>query len=307
MFFQEITFKNRQGLHTRYSAMIVNKASEIQSKYKVTLYIKKKEYSQWLGMSMLAILSLKISNNDKISIGCNEEGMLGKIAVMSLIQYIDEFINSINPSANVKIDEFIDETIIAKEQVLENVPIGILVIDSYENITTINEYALKFLEKSFKDVIGKNIKDIIPYSDLPMILKKGLKQFGQVLHIKNKSALVNRSPLFMNNKIIGAVAVIQDVSNLVGIKELNEKFTKILENSQDMICFLDKNGIINYINPAYIKHSNLKVQNILGKHITDIEPDGYIYKSFKNKSKFNDVIYSINNVNVIGNLCLIHI
>ena len=302
MFFQEITFKNRQGLHTRYSAMIVNKASEIQSKYKVTLYIKKKEYSQWLGMSMLAILSLKISNNDKISIGCNEEGMLGKIAVMSLIQYIDEFINSINPSANVKIDEFIDETIIAKEQVLENVPIGILVIDSYENITTINEYALKFLEKSFKDVIGKNIKDIIPYSDLPMILKKGLKQFGQVLHIKNKSALVNRSPLFMNNKIIGAVAVIQDVSNLVGIKELNEKFTKILENSQDMICFLDKNGIINYINPAYIKHSNLKVQNILGKHITDIEPDGYIYKSFKNKSKFNDVIYSINNVNVIGNI-----
>lgn len=302
MYFQEITFKNRQGLHTRYSAMIVNKASEIQSKYKVTLYIKKKEYSQWLGMSMLAILSLKISNNDKISIGCNEEGMLGKIAVMSLIQYIDEFINSINPSANVKIDEFIDETIIAKEQVLENVPIGILVIDSYENITTINEYALKFLEKSFKDVIGKNIKDIIPYSDLPMILKKGLKQFGQVLHIKNKSALVNRSPLFMNNKIIGAVAVIQDVSNLVGIKELNEKFTKILENSQDMICFLDKNGIINYINPAYIKHSNLKAQNILGKHITDIEPDGYIYKSFKNKSKFNDVIYSINNVNVIGNI-----
>ena len=66
MFFQEITFKNRQGLHTRYSAMIVNKASEIQSKYKVTLYIKKKEYSQWLGMSMLAILSLKISNNDTI-------------------------------------------------------------------------------------------------------------------------------------------------------------------------------------------------------------------------------------------------
>ena len=301
MYFQEITFKNLQGLHTRYSAMIVNKASEIQSKYKVTLYIKKTGYSQWLGMSMLAILSLKVSNNDKLSIGCSEEGMIGKIAVMALIEYIDKSINSINP-LNAKIDEFIDETIIAKEQVLENVPIGILVIDSYENVTTINEYALKFLDKEFKEVIGKNIKEFIPYSNLPMILKKGVKQFGQVFHVKNRSALVNRSPLFMNNKIIGAVAVIQDVSDLVGMKEINEKFIKILENSQDMICFLDKNGIVNYINPSYIKHTGLKSENILGKHITDIEPDGYIYKSFKDKSKFTDVIYPVNNVNVIGNI-----
>ena len=301
MYFQEITFKNLQGLHTRYSAMIVNKASEIQSKYKVTLYIKKKDYSQWLGMSMLAILSLKISNNDKLSIGCTEEGMIGKIAVMALIEYIDKSINSINP-LNAKIDEFIDETIIAKEQVLENVPIGILVIDSYENVTTINEYALKFLDKKFKDVIGKNIKEFIPYSNLPMILKKGVKQFGQVFHVKNRSALVNRSPLFMNDKIIGAVAVIQDVSDLVGMKEINEKFIKILENSQDMICFLDKNGIVNYINPSYIKHTGLKSENILGKYITDIEPDGYISKAFKEKLKFNDVIYPVNNVNVIGNI-----
>ena len=301
MYFQEITFKNLQGLHTRYSAMIVNKASEIQSKYKVTLYIKKKDYSQWLGMSMLAILSLKISNNDKLSIGCTEEGMIGKIAVMALIEYIDKSINSINP-LNAKIDEFIDETIIAKEQVLENVPIGILVIDSYENVTTINEYALKFLDKKFKDVIGKNIKEFIPYSNLPMILKKGVKQFGQVFHVKNRSALVNRSPLFMNDKIIGAVAVIQDVSDLVGMKEINEKFIKILENSQDMICFLDKNGIVNYINPSYIKHTGLKSENILGQYITDIEPDGYISKAFKEKLKFNDVIYPVNNVNVIGNI-----
>lgn len=301
MYFQEITFKNLHGLHTRYSAMIVNKASEIQSKYKVTLYIKKKDYSQWLGMSMLAILSLKISNNDRLSIGCTEEGMIGKIAVRTLIEYIDKSINSITPS-NAKIDEFIDETIIAKEQVLENVPIGILVIDAYENVTTINEYALKFLDKEFKDVIGKNIKEFIPYSDLPMILKKGVKQFGEVFHVKNRSALVNRSPLFMNNKIIGAVAVIQDVSDLVGMKEINEKFVKILENSQDMICFLDKNGIINYINPSYIKHTGVKSENILGKHIINIEPNGYIYKSFKDKLKFNDVIYPVNTVNVIGNV-----
>lgn len=301
MYFQEIVLKNHQGIHTRYSAMLVNKASEIQSKYKVTLYLKKNDSSQWLGMSMLAILSLKISNNDKLSIGCNESGMIGKLAVMSLIEYIDKSINSVS-SSDIKIDEFIDGSIIAKEQVVESVPIGILVIDSFENITTINKYALKFLNKKFNDVIGKNIKDILPYSDLPMVLKNGTSQFGQVFHVKNRSALVNRSPLFMNNKIIGAVAVIQDVSDLVGMKEINEKFTKILENSQDMICFLDKHGIINYVNPSYIKQTNLKTKDILGKHISDVEPNSYIYKSFKDKLKFNDIIYSVNNINVIGNI-----
>ena len=40
--------------------MIVNKASEIESKYKVKLYIKKESYTDWLGISMLAILSLKV-------------------------------------------------------------------------------------------------------------------------------------------------------------------------------------------------------------------------------------------------------
>ncbi len=54
------------------------------------------------------------------------------------------------------------------------------------------------------------------------------------------------------------------------MKEINEKFTKILENSQDMICFVDENGIINYLNPAYIKNFSKVSSDVIGKSIFDI-------------------------------------
>lgn len=300
MYIQEITIRNQLGLHTRYSAMIVNKASEIQSKYKVNLYIKKQGYTDWLGISMLALISLKVNNDESLTIGCKEEGMIGKLAVMSLVDYIDKFINSPISSTLEEIDEFIEETMIAHEQVLENVPIGILVIDLYQNITSINKYALNLIDKKYHDVIGKNITEIIPTSDLPSILKSATKEFGQLLHINNRTALVNRSPLFNNNKVIGAVAVFQDVSDLVGMKEINEKFTKILENSQDMICFLDEQGKVNYVNPAFIKNSGLSSSDIIGKHIMDISPVGYRAQVFKSKKSLKDVVHSINGIEVIG-------
>ena len=42
MYCEDIKITVESGLHTRYSAMLVNKASEISYKYKVKFYIKKK-------------------------------------------------------------------------------------------------------------------------------------------------------------------------------------------------------------------------------------------------------------------------
>ena len=94
MYSRELIIKTPLGLHTRYSAMIVNKASEIESKYKVKLYIKKESYTDWLGISMLAILSLKVLPNESILIGSKNEGMIEKLAVQSLLEFIDKNINN---------------------------------------------------------------------------------------------------------------------------------------------------------------------------------------------------------------------
>lgn len=302
MYSRELIIKTPLGLHTRYSAMIVNKASEIESKYKVKLYIKKESYTDWLGISMLAILSLKVLPNESILIGSKNEGMIEKLAVQSLLEFIDKNINNPIESEDSEIDEIIDASIVANEQVLESLPIGIVVIDIDQNIITINQYALRFIGCNKKDVKGKKINEVIPSSQLPHVMLSNLKKYGSTLHINNRVGLVNSSPLFINDKIIGAVSVIQDVSDIIGMKEINEKFTKILENSQDMICFVDENGIINYLNPAYIKNFSKVSSDVIGKSIFDIAPNGLRAKVFKEKTLLKDVIHKKNGINVISTI-----
>lgn len=297
MYSKEIFIKDSNGLHTRVSAMLVNKASLIKSKYKVNLYIQKKPYTDWLGISMLALLSLRVQANESILIGCRENNENGKQAIQELINYIEEYINEGSPLMN-QIDAFIEESKIANDQILENVPIGVLVIDLDNNIISINEYALNLIGKNYDEVIGKNVNEMIPTSELPQVMEWKVRQFGQIQHVNNKITMANRSPIFTNNKVIGAVSVFQDVSELVGMKELNEKLNKILETSHDIICFVDEYGKISYVNPAYRKHFAGSSENV-GKSIFAISPDGYRAKAYKNREKIENVLHTKEGIDII--------
>lgn len=281
--------------------MIVNKASLIKSKYNVNLLVQKKPYTDWLGISMLALLSLRVQVGESILIGCKPDTPNGEEAIDELIAYIEKHINQSSQYMK-EIDAFIEETKIANDQILSSVPIGVIVIDLNSNITSINEYALNLIEINYNDAIGKNVRDIIPTTDLPNILEKGIKQFGQVLHIRNKITMVNRSPILMNGNIIGAVGVFQDVSDLVGVKELNERFLKILEASNDLICFVDEYGKVSYVNPAYRKYFPDTSENIIGKDIFSLSPKGYRFKAFTHRQKIENVLHTKEGIDVITNI-----
>ncbi|GFZ32789.1 ATPase AAA [Clostridium zeae] len=301
MYSKEIFIKDPNGLHTRFAAMIVNKASQIKSRLNINLYIKKSEYTDWLGISMLALLSLRVHSNETVLIGCKEETPTGIVAVQELLDYIETHINQGSTLMN-PIDVFIEESKIANDQILENVPIGIIVIDMNYNIISINDYALSIIEMKYEQVIGKNVNDIIPTSELPQIIERRIKQFGQIQHINNKTTMVNRSPIFTNDTVIGAVGVFQDVSDLVGMKELNEKFSKILSASHDMICFVDEYGKVSYINPAYREHLPISSQNVIGKDIFTLSPNGYRVKAFTERKKIENMIHNKENIEIITTL-----
>ncbi|SHE47881.1 sigma 54-interacting transcriptional regulator [Clostridium fallax] len=301
MYSKEIYIKDTNGLHTRFSAMLVNKASNIKSKYNINLYIKKPPYTDWLGISMLALLSLKVQQNENVFIGADINNPNCKIAVKELIDYINSTINN-TPSVMNQIDAFIEESKIANEQILESLPIGVLVIDSNSNITNINEYALSLIDKNHEDVLGKKISDIIPTTELPNIIKTKSKHFGHIQHINNKITMVNRTPIFNNEKVIGAIGVLQDVSDIIGIKELNEKFKKILECSHDMICFVDEFGKVSYINPGYENTLKSCSKNIIGKDINIVSPNGLRYKSFKDKITLQNIRHTKDGIDLISTI-----
>lgn len=298
MFANSVEISSTLGIHVRIAAEIVHKADMLKAKYNVNLYLRKSTDATPIAISMIALLSLKIMKNDVIEISCSEDNESGKMATLELCDFITTLMNEKNINTN-KLDNIIEQNNIANEQILQSISVGIVVVDANSSIAFINSYGLQLIDRNLKDIIGKNIVEIIPTSDLPTILKKKESHIGTTQLINGREVVVSRSPIFSESKIIGAVGVFQDISELVAMKELNEKFIKILECSGDLICFVDENRKINYINPAYKRYLPNSSKDILNKDLMDVSPEGLRIKAFNSREKIENLVYQKEGLDII--------
>jgi PAS domain S-box-containing protein len=301
MFKNSVQINSTLGVHVRIAAEIVHKADLLKAKYNVNLYVKKSTSSDPIAISMIALLSLKIMKNDIIEISCSENSEAGKNSVLELCDFIASLISEKNSSMN-KLDNIIEQNNIANEQILQSISVGIVVVDINSSIAFINSYGLQLVDKDLKDVIGKNVIEVIPTSDLPTILKNKERHIGTTQHINGKEVVVSRSPIFSEDKVIGAVGVFQDITELVAMKELNEKFIKILECSGDLICFVDENRKINYINPAYKRYLPNSSKDVLNKDLIEVSPDGLRMKAFNSRERVENFIYQKEGIDIINTI-----
>jgi len=213
MYKNSIVVNVQNGVHTRIAAMIVHKAAELKGKYKINLYIRKLDSKDPIAISMLALLSLKIRENEIVEISSMEETTSGRNSVLELCNFIT---TQIEPQGRIltNIDALIEENTIANEQILENLPLGVIVIDANSNVTSANEYTLKLVNKNINEVLGRNVNEVIPFSSLPKVIKTKEKSTGETMQINEHIVITNRSPIISNNKAIGAIGVFQDISEL---------------------------------------------------------------------------------------------
>lgn len=298
MICKSIKIKIRNGIHLRAAAEIVQKVDLINNTYGVNLYIKKPNIYEPIAISMLALVSLKVREGDTVEVCCKDETEAGKKAIDELCSFI--FRRGMDDDKSYdSIDDILEENTIANEQIIESIPVGIVVIDINCSITAINGYGLNIVSMPMKDVMGKNVKHIIPNSELPEVLLNKKPELGKIQHINNHTLMVNRSPMFLNNKIIGAVGVFQDISEMVCMQELNERLKKILETSHDLICFVDEKRKISYVNPAYEKHFNVSDMDLAGRDLKEIAPGGLRMKVFNSKKKIEEVLYQKDNLDIV--------
>lgn len=146
--------------------------------------------------------------------------------------------------------------------VLEAVHNAIVAIDLEERITLYNRAAEKIIGIKAAQAIGRKIDDIIPNSLLPQVLKSRCSQFGQRMVLNNIELVCNRSPIYHQGNLIGAVSVFQDVSELSSVtnelfltRKLNDELKGIIESSYD--------GIIVFTPQGEILRANSRSRTIL--------------------------------------------
>lgn len=91
------------------------------------------------------------------------------------------------------------------EHILESMP-GVVVTDVEGRIVYLSESYAILLKVDRNQSVGKHVADIIPGSRMQLVAQTGQEEIGAIFVLKNgESILINRIPIRMDGKIIGAI------------------------------------------------------------------------------------------------------
>lgn len=306
--YKEIEVKHEKGLHARVLAMVVYKVSELQKKYKVEIFIKYKEKKKVSAASLMPLVLLKVKQNEKIIV--EAQGEAPQEALDKICSFLESDFDLEDKSTINQVDTIINNNTMTLEQVFSNIPNGIIATDENDIITIFNEEAERILGLSSGEVIGKDVDKVIYQSKLKEINKSGKSELMVREVINDRILLINRTPIMIDKISKGALAVFSDISSLEKVKnelktvkELKERLQLILETVQDGICVMSSDGVITYVNRAYLRILSEKEENILNKNIRDISPDGVRRRVLETgKSVVGALSYKENDVTIVCNV-----
>lgn len=287
--FQEIIIENRRGIHTRMAAFLAFKANQINKKYNVTLYLHKNNNRIPIA-SMLALTTLGIRKGDKIFISCQGKGNVTQ-ALKEMMELLSGEIDK-NTENLDEVDKVLDENTITSEKIIESISNGVVVVNESNIVILFNRAAEKITGIPRNKIVGKKADEVIENSRLHYVLQTGKELIGAKQKIGNTTIITNRSPIIVDGRIVGAVAVFQDITQidrlsneLESVKEIKEQLTNIVENTNDGISMVNDVGIITYVNPAFEKMLGIKKDQAIGKDINKLLPNSASSIVLKTKKK----------------------
>lgn len=163
------------------------------------------------------------------------------------------------------------------EAVLHSVSNGVLATDAAGTVTLFNPAAQAITGMKTENVIGWPINDVIPNTGIMRVLETGAPEMNQKIKVGNSQIMTKRSPIVKNGKIVGAVAIFQDMtelqqvaSELEEVKDLKSTLDSIVNSIFDCIVVVDKHGYITILNEAYGELLKTDPKKAVGRHVTDV-------------------------------------
>lgn len=135
----------------------------------------------------------------------------------------------------------------------------VCIIDDRGEILRCNDAASKFFNKQTKEIVGNMCWQLVHGTSMPIdncpisLMQRSKHRETLALQTDNKWLYVSVDPIKDNlGKITGAVHIMSDITKYKqyqnALKENEEKFRAIVENSTEYIFMTDLDGIIQFIN-----------------------------------------------------------
>lgn len=143
-------------------------------------------------------------------------GILGAIL---LARYVRRILFGLEPFAIAKLFQ-------ERDAILQSVREGIIAVDQESRITMVNKTALRLFNKAglTQDPLGMKLEEYLSNSRLCRILETGKTELDEEMVLNGITLVVNRVPIFLNDKIVGAVSTFRDKTE---IQQLAEQLTGV--------------------------------------------------------------------------------
>jgi transcriptional regulator with PAS, ATPase and Fis domain len=123
------------------------------------------------------------------------------------------------------------------QAVLDNPYEGTIIIDSNGIIRHFSKANEPFYGVTADEVLGRHILDVIPTSGLPVVVRTGRAQVGDAFSVGGRHVIVNRYPIKVHDKVIGAVGkvIFHDLKALLTLKQKIKKLENTLKKYESEI------------------------------------------------------------------------
>ncbi|KTE91170.1 diguanylate cyclase [Desulfitobacterium hafniense] len=181
-------------------------------------------------------------------------------------------------------------------QTVEAVHNAVVAIDAQGRIVFFNPSAEKLLGFHAEEVLGKPIKTFFPDSLTYKALATGEELRGIPMSYGELNTKADFLPIVLGHKILGAVAVFKDITELEEVSHRlnsNEKLMAtleaVVENSYEGMVVIDDQENIVLMNQFFLDVIGVKVQDVIGKKINDISPNSSLPQTLKTgKAQFGE-------------------
>ena len=162
---------------------------------------------------------------------------------------------------------------------IENMREGVMQITSDGTMLFVNDSYCRMAGYKREELLGKKVQDIIfppeEKAGMESRMQKRREGVPEVYEIRmlKKSGVgfltkVSGTPLYdLDGNIIGSMGIITDITS----QKRNEEILKILSNAvnqtAEMVVIGNKQGIIEYINPAFEQQTGFTSEDMIGQHI----------------------------------------
>jgi len=162
----------------------------------------------------------------------------------------------------------------------------IIAIDAQGKVVLCNRASEIILGYTREELYGQPLASYLATSQLQRITETGQGELVQRITIGEKIYVSNRTPVVIDGQTIGAVAVLQDISELEAISsELKhsrlmwQELNAIIESSFDGIYVTDGLARTLRVNTAYERITGIKREDVLGRTMGELVENGFYNES----------------------------